>query len=165
MSPSEEQPPNGTMSQAGRESSAPAPGSPPRRALLVVGMHRSGTSAITRLLSLCGADLPKHLMAAGAHNPRGYFESQALYELHQELLAEAGSSWDDLAPFPPGWLQSPAAPAWIERAVKTLRDDFGESVRIQLDRLLCRLAWFETPVEKRPPLDPDLNPGREAFSV
>ena len=43
---------------------------------------------VTRLLSLCGAELPKRLMAAGEHNPRGYFESQAIYELHQELLAD-----------------------------------------------------------------------------
>jgi hypothetical protein len=33
-----------------------------RHAILVLGMHRSGTSTLTRLLGLFGADLPKRLM-------------------------------------------------------------------------------------------------------
>src|SRR4051812_21010366 len=42
---------------------APIPERLDRRALVVLGMHRSGTSAMTRMLSLLGASLPKHLMA------------------------------------------------------------------------------------------------------
>jgi hypothetical protein len=42
-------------------------------ALVVVGMHRSGTSAMARLLSLSGAALPSDLMAAGIDNPTGFW--------------------------------------------------------------------------------------------
>ena len=44
-----------------------------RRGILVLGMHRSGTSALTRLLVLLGAAGPRETMAANADNPRGYW--------------------------------------------------------------------------------------------
>ena len=43
-----------------------------RRALLVLGMHRSGTSALARVLSLRGASLPATLMAPNRGNPSGF---------------------------------------------------------------------------------------------
>ena len=60
-----------------------------RTAVLVLGMHRSGTSAVTRVLSMCGATLPANLMEMTGRNPRGYFASQRIMELHDALLAEA----------------------------------------------------------------------------
>ena len=45
-----------------------------RHAILVLGMHRSGTSAVTRLLGLFGADLPKRLMEPNFANSAGYWE-------------------------------------------------------------------------------------------
>src|SRR5690606_31481531 len=45
-----------------------------RTAYLVLGMHRSGTSAATQLLALAGADLPKNVMPGDEHNQKGYFE-------------------------------------------------------------------------------------------
>jgi hypothetical protein len=58
-------------------------------------MHRSGTSAVARVLSILGADLPKDLLPPAGDNPRGFWESHELMALHDELLAAAGSSWDD----------------------------------------------------------------------
>jgi hypothetical protein len=58
-------------------------------------MHRSGTSALTRILSLAGAKLPKSLMSPSPANATGFWESVALKELHDKLLAELGSSWID----------------------------------------------------------------------
>jgi hypothetical protein len=42
-----------------------------RQALVVAGMHRSGTSAMARLLSLSGATLPERVMDPGPDNPLG----------------------------------------------------------------------------------------------
>jgi len=55
-------------------------------AILVAGMHRSGTSALARTLSLLGCDLPKTLMPASGGNEAGYWESQAIANLNDELL-------------------------------------------------------------------------------
>lgn len=64
-------------------------------ALLLAGMHRSGTSALARVISLLGAELPRTLMAPSHENPKGYWESDAVAALNDELLAEVGAAWDD----------------------------------------------------------------------
>ncbi|MFY7850700.1 MAG: hypothetical protein ACOVQ6_02790, partial [Brevundimonas sp.] len=45
-----------------------------RSALVVAGMHRSGTSAVARLLSLAGGALPGNIIQPGPDNPTGFWE-------------------------------------------------------------------------------------------
>ena len=68
---------------------------PRRTCLLVLGMHRSGTSALARVLSLMGAALPKNLMGPGPGNETGHWEPAQIVQLHDHLLEELGSPWDD----------------------------------------------------------------------
>lgn len=63
--------------------------------IFVLGMHRSGTSAITRVLALCEALLPTDLMGAYESNPRGHWEPLEALKLNEEFLSQQGSSWDD----------------------------------------------------------------------
>lgn len=63
--------------------------------LLVLGMGRSGTSLLTRVLALCGAGLPERLMGPDPGNPTGYWEPMAVLELNEAFLARFGSSWYD----------------------------------------------------------------------
>lgn len=112
-----------------------------RRGLLVVGMHRSGTSAITRVLGLCGARLPSHLMPASGSNPLGYYESQRIYDLHEELLGELGTAWDDLTTLPADWLDSPTGAHWVDRMARAVEAEYGDSPFLTLkDPRLCRLV-------------------------
>jgi len=114
-----------------------------RRAILVLGMHRSGTSAITKLLGICGARLPKNPLAASEMNRKGFFESDPIYRLHVELLEEIGTSWDDLAPLNDSWLASPIAAHYIERMASIVEDEFGDAPLIVVkDPRLCRLVPF-----------------------
>jgi hypothetical protein len=111
------------------------------RGLLVAGMHRSGTSAVTRVLSLCGAQLPDHLMPSSERNPKGYYESQRIYDLHEELLAELGSAWDDVGPLPTGWLSAPSGSRWVDRFAAAVREEYGDAPFLTLkDPRLCRLV-------------------------
>lgn len=66
-------------------------------ALFVLGLGRSGTSALTRVLSLCGATLPTGLLGATAENPRGFWEPRAVIHLNEVILRHRGSSGYDLA--------------------------------------------------------------------
>jgi hypothetical protein len=59
--------------------------------LFVLGMGRSGTSALTRILSLCGGTLPAGLKGADSHNPRGYWEPRATLRLNEAILRRHGS--------------------------------------------------------------------------
>jgi hypothetical protein len=65
-------------------------------ALFVLGLGRSGTSALTRVLSLCGATLPAGLVGATADNPRGCWEPRAAVVLNEAILRRHGSSGYDL---------------------------------------------------------------------
>src|ERR1051325_3197571 len=98
-----------------------------RRAILVVGMHRSGTSALTRLLSLLGADLPGNLMPPWTDNETGFWESKDLQELHDAMLASCGSSWDDVLPVPPAWFASEVAADFRGQVLAVLERDFAAS--------------------------------------
>ena len=117
-------------------------------AILVAGMHRSGTSALTRILNIVGCDLPKTLMNPKRYrgNEGGFWESQAIMDLNQEILASAGSSWDDWRPFDQDWYRSPLVDEFRERARQLIRSEFGNSRLFVLkDPRICRLMgiWVE----------------------
>src|SRR5262245_44545850 len=59
-----------------------------RAAILVLGVHRSGTSSLTHLLSLLGAKLPERLLGPGHGNPLGHWESAQLMQINEEILGE-----------------------------------------------------------------------------
>lgn len=64
-------------------------------ALFVLGMARSGTSALTRVLSLCGSTLPAGMCGADGNNPRGYWEPRAAIMLNETILRRHDSNWYD----------------------------------------------------------------------
>jgi hypothetical protein len=65
-------------------------------ALVVIGMHRSGTSALSGLLDELGIFMGKSLFAAQKGvNEKGFFENSELVKLNDLLLDAQLSSWDD----------------------------------------------------------------------
>lgn len=66
----------------------------------MLGMHRSGTSAITKGLELLGVELGNNLMpAAKGNNERGFFEDLDIHNFNQRLISEAlDNDWDRLEP-------------------------------------------------------------------
>lgn len=82
--------------------------SSPNNYVFVLGMHRSGTSALTGLLCAFGANPGNDLLPANDSNPKGFFESQAIVDLNNKILQVAGSSWDDLTPLQVDWFKLPA---------------------------------------------------------
>ncbi|SBV37056.1 Putative glycosyl transferase, family 2 (modular protein) [uncultured Stenotrophomonas sp.] len=106
--------------------------------LLVLGMHRSGTSALAGTFSQLGLRLGDELMPATADaNPKGYFEHVRVVQAHDRLLAAFGMDWADPRALPESWMRHPA----------TLQ------VRAELEQLLLQLlAAGETVVVKDPRL-------------
>ena len=62
-------------------------------AILVLGMHRSGTSALTRVINLLGADLPCNLAVGGSDNKTGHWESRDIFGLNDKILSSVGGNW------------------------------------------------------------------------
>lgn len=74
-----------------------ATASPARRTcILVLGMHRSGTSVITRVLSLMGAALPTNVLGSNAFNEAGHWEPINILRANERFMRLLGHEWDDL---------------------------------------------------------------------
>ncbi len=63
--------------------------------VFVLGVGRSGSSAMTGVLSLCGAALPKPLLGANAGNPKGHFEPVEALSINDAYLAQNASAFYD----------------------------------------------------------------------
>lgn len=114
-----------------------------RKGILVLGMHRSGTSALTRVLHLLGCQLPKQVMSGGIGNELGHWESAPIASFNDEVLASAGSSWDDWLPFNSDWYQSPVVHDFVGRGRAWLTEEFGSSPLFVLkDPRICRITNF-----------------------
>jgi hypothetical protein len=114
-----------------------------RRAIVVLGMHRSGTSAFTRVINFLGADLPTNLMPPHFTNESGFFESDDLMIVHEQLLSSAGSNWHDWRVFNPDWYASAAAADFKQRVLRMLRHDFEQSPLFVIkDPRICRFFPF-----------------------
>lgn len=72
--------------------------------LIVVGMHRSGTSALTGALQAIGAYAGggDDLTGANAENPKGFFERRDLRNICDALLHAAEADWWKVSEFEPG---------------------------------------------------------------
>ncbi|MFM9847871.1 MAG: hypothetical protein ACKVP3_12010 [Hyphomicrobiaceae bacterium] len=126
-----------------------------RICLLVLGMHRSGTSAVARVASLLGADLPKVVMGPNRGNERGHWEPERLVACHDRLLEKLGSRWND-------WRSLDAA----ERSTRALADfkpelsdlidaDYPHSGLFVLkEPRLCRLVPFYAELLREKGIEP-----------
>ncbi len=77
--------------------------------VLVVGMHRSGTSALTGALGRLGLALPAAGdLVAGRYDNPVHYESKALNDLDDAILAAAGGSWSAPPPLGPDWQDTAA---------------------------------------------------------
>ena len=66
-------------------------------------MHRSGTSAVTRLVNMMGAYFGPEGISTGANqeNPKGFWERRDVRRINNQLLAAAGGDWDRVSEFSP----------------------------------------------------------------
>jgi hypothetical protein len=118
-------------------------------------MHRSGTSAVTRVINLLGADISSDLIPARPDNARGYWESAEIVAIHNHLLRALGSSSDEPLPLPAGWLETSAAQDGKRRLAQLLIRDFADSPAcVVKDPRIARLLplWLDLldDIDKRP---------------
>ena len=63
--------------------------------IIVLGMHRSGSSIIGGILHSLGVDMGDDAFGSTAYNPTGHFEDKLTVKINNQLLNEAGGSWSD----------------------------------------------------------------------
>lgn len=116
------------------------------QALLIVGPHRSGTSALTRVLNLLGVDLGTETLPPKLDNPHGYWEHRRVFELHERLLPRLGSAWHDYRLVPVDERHHEGVDELLEDLQEILVREFdGSPLWAVKDPRLCRLlpSWLD----------------------
>ncbi len=99
--------------------------------IVVLGMHRSGTSLVTGLLGKMGADLGPGGVdtEANAGNPKGFWERLDVIEINDDLLAGQGAAWYRPAAFPMG------------ESVPTFQENIDTRIKALIGSLNARRPW------------------------
>src|SRR5581483_5957853 len=109
---------------------SPAHASAATKIVVVLGMHRSGTSLLANLLNLLGVDLGENLLAADGNNPAGYWEQNQIILSQDALLEQLGRRWIGLAgtvPFPTDWWKLPAIRPFKEQLSGIVRAEIAQA--------------------------------------
>ncbi len=118
----------------------------PSRCIIVLGVHRSGTSALAGVLTMLGADAGSKLMPARDDNPKGFWEHADIVAAHDRLLEHLDSSWDDELPLAHGWWRREGVSSYRDELRDILLRDFSRSALwILKDPRICRLLplWLD----------------------
>ena len=96
-----------------------------KTAIVISGMHRSGTSSVAGVVSKLGAAMPAgKLLATKPDNPRGFFESEKINLLNDRILTECGTNWSDWRAVNNEWASNPKYPAYLEAASRLLDEEY-----------------------------------------
>lgn len=98
-----------------------------RQIICIVGMHRSGTSMIARLLNIGGLNLgpADRLLKADKGNPLGHFEHRGFLDIDRKLLKHFHATWYDPPNLAPNWEDNPSL-APLLRQARALAAGFPE---------------------------------------
>ena len=110
-----------------------------RSALLILGMHRAGTSALARVCSLRGASLPQQVLPANDGNLGGYWEPAGVVALNDRILDYYDLAWDD--PFAGCRLPAPESipECFHAEARQVIQREYGDSPLFVLKDPRCTL--------------------------
>lgn len=67
-----------------------------QKIVVVLGMHRSGTSALTKSLELLGINQGSNLHPAAEDNPKGFWEDRECIAINEAVLQHCNSAYDHL---------------------------------------------------------------------
>lgn len=92
-----------------------------RKLVVVLGMHRSGTSAVMNALACMGVSLGDDLLPAGKDNPKGFFEDKSINDLNIEMLSVIGQDWFSLSLVTDAQVDRLVTLGYLEKAADLLR--------------------------------------------
>lgn len=75
------------------------------KAIVILGMHRSGTSLLAKTIKSLGVYIGRdeQMISPREDNPEGFWEHSEIVDIHEKLLSSLSSSWDTTQPLPSEW--------------------------------------------------------------
>jgi GT2 family glycosyltransferase/glycosyltransferase involved in cell wall biosynthesis len=114
-----------------------------KKAVIVLGMHRSGTSALTAGLSALGVELGHIDDTKSDENAKGYFENKDVQELNDRLLAFLGISWNNPFTWDSFDFDKPGIEKYLPEAIELLDNYYDSSACWGMkDPRMCLLLPF-----------------------
>lgn len=98
----------------------------PAKTVVVLGMHRSGTSLVGNILADMGVDMGERMLGANTSNPFGHFEDMDFLTINDMILKDAGGAWDN----PPSEFQ-----------IESLRKKYAGRVRRKIAENKKKQIW------------------------
>lgn len=119
-------------------------------ALLILGCHRSGTSAFAGLAAALGFEPGQSIMEETEDNPLGYWENLRIVQLNNRLMQSFWQDWRNHQALAPEWFTSDAAVDFAANA----REMLSEEMRLDRpwlikDPRICRLLPFWSKILRR----------------
>ena len=120
--------------------------------IIVLGMHRAGTSAVTRLINMMGAYLGpnKLLMPASSDNPKGYWERVDVQQLNESVLKKFDATWRFVSKIDTTSIDPAIVDEFRQRASKILVEMNEHGPWIIKDPRLCLLFQLWLPLLQAP---------------
>jgi hypothetical protein len=129
-----------------------APPDTPAAQVVVLGMHRSGTSALTNLFRLLGlwAGEEEDFPPGDEHNQKGYWEHRGIWSVDEAILQTLGASWSEIADLDLARLEEGVRARFMERARAIVQDLDRHGSWVVKDPRLCLLFPFWREILERP---------------
>jgi hypothetical protein len=130
----------------------PSPSTAPDAQVVVLGMHRSGTSVLTGLLRLLGlwAGEENDFPPADGHNEAGYWEHRGVWSIDEAILHALGASWSEIADLDLSRLKESERARFEERAWEIVRNLDRHGSWVIKDPRLCLLFPLWRKILKHP---------------
>lgn len=103
-----------------------------KKLVVVLGMHRSGTSAVMKALSCVGYALGDKLMPARADNPKGFFEDSDIVELNNQMLAHIGQHWFSLSQVSGENVSALESAGFVDKALELLQQKLQQHAQLAI---------------------------------
>lgn len=116
-----------------------------RTVYFILGMHRSGTSALGGVLNALGLNAGSLLMPANDTNPKGYFENRHIYWHNEKILNDYQSSWHDYG-FNADIISDTDKAKYVQKAQKLIEQEYKYAQQFFIkDPRICMLfpIWKE----------------------
>jgi len=124
--------------------------SPLRQGVIILGMHRSGTSALAGALARLGFAMPSTPLEPSADNPEGFYESRVIVEMNFKILTALEAAWNLCFGITPAELPARFSPAQSEVLYRLLHGEFGDARSFVLkDPRMCLLLPLWLPALRR----------------
>ena len=112
-----------------------------RKCLLILGMHRSGTSAVSGVIQRLGFDFGSSTEDPSWDNPKGYYENYKIQELNEEILSSINRTWDQPG-FITGEMLNSVSEGFIDKAKRIVSKEFRNAQIAIKDPRICLLLTF-----------------------